>query len=260
MLNSLGYQMRRTGSIKAISRLLGGLVLGLGLLPLIAPAVRADEMADWMAEMRRQNDEFNRKAAEDREAMDRFNREAQAERDARDKWNREAYEAREAMDKWNKEAQEAREAMDKFNREAQAERDAGDKWNREVQQWRESFQKQQEWDDWLNQLRGSPQSDAAATSSKPTPPKASAAVPAPAPQVHLPAVPQRQPVPLNPGAFRQMALQNQARVRQQIMQARQQVTAAPPQEIQNPFVGSPQTPWRQELPQIIENPFVRSKK
>jgi hypothetical protein len=165
-----------------------------------APAARADEMADWMAEMRRQNDEFNRQAQEDREAMDRFNREAQ----------------------------EAREAMDKFNREAQAERDARDNWNREVQEWRVNEQKQKEWDDWRDRLVGSPQTGSPAAGPKSTPPKAPAARPAPAPQVRpiVPAVRRQRLVYQNPAAFRRMVRQNQARVRRQIMQTRQQMMQA----------------------------------
>jgi hypothetical protein len=41
-----------------------GALLGLFALSVIVPAVRANEAADWMAEMRRQNDEFNRQAQE----------------------------------------------------------------------------------------------------------------------------------------------------------------------------------------------------
>jgi len=165
-----------------------------------AGPARADEMADWMAEMRRQNDEFNRQAQEDREAMDRFNREAQ----------------------------EAREAMDKFNREAQAERDARDNWNREVQEWRVNEQKQKEWDEWRQRLTGSPEANSPAARPKPAPPKAPAARPAPVPQVRpsVPAVARQRLVFQNPAAFRRMVRQNQARVRQQIMQMRQQMMQA----------------------------------
>src|SRR5688500_9343247 len=72
-------EVRPTGvaTMTSISRRICGVLVGLGVLGLIVPVVRADEMADWMADMQRQNEEFNRKAQEDREALDRFNREAQ---------------------------------------------------------------------------------------------------------------------------------------------------------------------------------------
>jgi hypothetical protein len=79
--------------MKTTSRRIYGALLGLCVLFVIVRRVRADETADWMAEMRRQNDEFNRQAQEDRDARDKFNREAQEERAARDKWNREAQDA-----------------------------------------------------------------------------------------------------------------------------------------------------------------------
>jgi hypothetical protein len=93
-----------------------------------------------------------------------------------------------------------------------------------------------------------------------TPPKAPVARPMPAPQARLPAAPQRRPMPQNPVAFRQMALQHQAQVRQQIMQSRQQMLQGPPaapQLIVNPFVASA---GRQDFDQqIIQNPFVGPK-
>src|SRR5580765_6513754 len=75
-------QPTRATTMKTTSRRIFGALLGLCVLPVTVPGVRGDETADWMAEMRRQNDEFNRQAQEDREARDRFNREAQEERDA----------------------------------------------------------------------------------------------------------------------------------------------------------------------------------
>ena len=65
--------------MKTTSGRICGALLGLCVLSVIEPGVRADETADWMAEMRRQNDEFNRQAQEDRDARDKFNREAQEE-------------------------------------------------------------------------------------------------------------------------------------------------------------------------------------
>jgi hypothetical protein len=178
--------------MKTTSRRIFGALLGLCVLSVIVPGVRADETADWMAEMRRQNDEFNRQAQEDR--------------DARDKFNREAQEAREAMDKWN----------------------------REVQEGRDNERKQQEWDDWLNRLRGDAPAAGAPAGPKSSPAKAPVARPAPVPQVRsfVPAAPQRRPVPQNPVAFQQMVRQNQARVRQQIMQTRQQIMRTRQQIVQ----------------------------
>ena len=215
--------------MKTTSRRVFAALLGLCVLSVMVRGARGDETADSMAEMRRQNDEFNRQAYEEREARDKFLREAQEERDARDKFNREAYEER--------------AAMDKFNRETQAERDAWYKWNREVQEWRDNQQKQQEWDDWLNRLGGSAQSVEPAAGLKSTPPKAPVARPVPAPQLWFQAhaVPQQGLVILNPYMFQQMARQNQERVRQQIMQTRQQIMQG-----------------RQGFPQLIQNPFVRS--
>src|SRR5262249_4654893 len=71
-------------------------LLGVCVMSVMVRGVRADDTADWMAEMRRQNDEFNRQAQEDRDARDKFNREAQEERDARDNWNREVQEWRDS--------------------------------------------------------------------------------------------------------------------------------------------------------------------
>src|SRR3954467_8693654 len=135
-------ETRRVATMKTTSRRIWGVLLCLCVLSATMRGAGAEEPGDWMAEMRRQNDEFNRQAAADREAMDKFNREAQAERDARDKWNQQAQADREAMDKFNRDAQEDRAARDKWNQQVQADREATDKWNQEVQQWRDNEQKQ----------------------------------------------------------------------------------------------------------------------
>src|SRR5260221_1310678 len=95
-LRCRGDEIRQPGvtTMKTISRRIFGALMGLCVMSVIVPAVRADETADWMAEMRRQNDEFNRQAQEMREFMDKFNREAQAERDAWYQWNKEVQDAR----------------------------------------------------------------------------------------------------------------------------------------------------------------------
>ena len=67
--------------MKTVSRRILSFLLGLCVVSVIVRGLGADEMADWMAEMRRQNDEFNRQEQQRREDMDRFNREAQEMRD-----------------------------------------------------------------------------------------------------------------------------------------------------------------------------------
>jgi len=223
--------------MKAIGRWSCGALLSLSVLALIVPVVRADEMADWLAEMRRQNEEFHRKAQEDREALDRFNREAQEAREAMDRYNqqvqaereasdrayREAQEAREAMDRYNQQVQEARDAQDKYYRErdlrdAQQERDAWDKWNREMQEWRDSQQKQQEWEDWSRNLWGSADWSAAGSNSN-------YAIPQPL-------------VILNPFALEKMKPQDQERVRQQATQMNHPIMQSSQRIMKNPFVRS----------------------
>ena len=107
--------------MKTISRRICGIVLGLGVLGLIVPAVRADEMADWMAEQRRQNDEYHRQWQQWRE-------EQQRERDAQDKY----YAERDAQAKADREWQQTLD-----------ERAAWYKWNEEKQR------QQQEWYAWM---------------------------------------------------------------------------------------------------------------
>src|SRR3954467_11759644 len=80
-LRCLEHEVRQTGvtTMKAIGRWIFGALLSLCVLSMIVRGVRADETADSMAEMQRQNDEFNRQAQEEREARDKFNREAYEE-------------------------------------------------------------------------------------------------------------------------------------------------------------------------------------
>jgi len=221
--------------MKSISRQIFGALLGLYVASLTVRCAVADEMADWMAEMRRQNDEFNRQAQQQREDMDRFNREAQ----------------------------EMRDFMDKLNREAQKERDAWYEWNRQVQQWRDDERKQQEWDEWRNRLTGDAEAAAPAAESvtvaakvtvpeskapksalpKSTLPKTLLVRPAGARQFWFPArsVTQQPLVIVNPFVSQSQSSQNQQPAGQQIIPTRQQMT-----------------PWRGEFSQVIENPFVRS--
>jgi hypothetical protein len=110
--------------MKTISRRICGFVLGLGVLGLIVPVVRADEMADWMAEQRRQNDEYQRQWQQWRE-------EQQRERDAQDKY----YAERDAQAKADREWQQT-----------QDERAAWYKWNEQKQR------EQQEWDAWMARM------------------------------------------------------------------------------------------------------------
>ena len=76
--------------MKAISRGICGVLLGLSVLGSLVPVVRADETADWQAEMRRQDEECRRKAQEEREAADRAYQQAQEEQAARDRAYQEA--------------------------------------------------------------------------------------------------------------------------------------------------------------------------
>jgi hypothetical protein len=295
-LREVGRGSATTGvtTMKITSRRICGALLGLCVLSVIVRGAGADEMAAWMAEMQRQNDEFHRKAQEDREAMDRFNREAYAEREARDKYWREVYEQRDAADKayreeqaareaqdranyeaqqqrdaWDKyyrEVQEARDAQDKANYEAQQQRDAWDRWNREAQEWRDSQQKQQEWDDWMNRGQGSAEAGGLGAGPTSTRPQAPLARLRPVPQVRsfVPAAPRPRPMPQNAIAFQQMVRQHQARVRQQILQAQQQMLHGRqeygPLVMQNPFVSSSPMQGRQESsgPLMSQNPFVDS--
>src|SRR5262245_58936088 len=112
-------------TMKTISRRIWGVLLVLYVLGSIGPVIRADEIADWMAEQRRQNDEYHRQ------------------------WQQ-----------WREEAQKAQDAQDKYY----AERDARDKADREWQQtlneraayykWFEEKQREREWYDEMYRLGG----------------------------------------------------------------------------------------------------------
>src|SRR6185436_12669031 len=107
--------MRPAGAapMKTISRRICGVVLGLGVLGLIVPVVRADEMADWMAEQRRQNDEYHRQWQQWRE-------EQQRERDAQDKYYAERDAQAKADREWQQ-TQDERAAWYKWSEEKQRE-------------------------------------------------------------------------------------------------------------------------------------------
>src|SRR5262245_6958951 len=98
-------------TMKTIRRRICGVVLHLFVLGWIVPVVGGDEMADWMAEQRRQNDEYHRQwqqwreeAQKAQDAQDRY----YAERDARDKADREWQQRQDesaAWYKWNEQKQ-----------------------------------------------------------------------------------------------------------------------------------------------------------
>lgn len=98
-------------TMKKISRQIGGALLGLCVSAVVVRGAQADEIADWIADMRRQNDEFNRQAQADRDAMDKFNREAQADRDAREKWSQQVQEAQREINAWNQRNLEAQQSQ-----------------------------------------------------------------------------------------------------------------------------------------------------
>ena len=223
-------------TMKTISRRICGVVLGLGVLGFIVPVVRADEMADWMAEMQRQNEECRRKAQEDREAQDRANQQAQAEQAARDRAYQEAQQEQAARDRAYREAQQEQEARAKADYEAQQQREAQDKsqadkesWDkywREWQQtqderaaWYEKQRREQEWEEWMNRGR----EDWWAAGSDST--KAPVARPAGL-------------VILNPFALEKMAPKDQKSLRQLATQMGQTIMQEQ-QIIQNPFVRLP---------------------
>src|SRR5688572_7555115 len=99
--------------MKAISRLICGAVLGLYVLGLIVPAVRADDMADRWAERQRQDEECRRKAQEERDAADRAYQQAQQEQAARDRAYYEAQQEQAARDRAYYEAQQEQAARAK---------------------------------------------------------------------------------------------------------------------------------------------------
>ena len=217
-------------------RIMGALV-GLGVLWLVVPGVQAEE--DWM-----------REAREQREQMDKFNREAQQQREEMDRFNREAQQQREEMDKFNREAQEQRDAFYR-DQKAQQQQAEWDQWlNRvagpgpvaappqapvaippqqapvagpaggaaqappvgAVPTFRQQFFNGATRTD-ITYYRD-PTGQLGSTSVS-----VSTQAPAAAPLVNF----RPQPVPQDPAAFAQMVRQNQERVRQQILQAQQQI-------------------------------------
>ena len=229
--------------MKTISRLICGVLLGMGVLGLIVPVVRADDMADWWAERQRQDEECRRKAQEEREAADRAYREAQAEQAARDRYYYEqqqqreaearAQADREAWDKYWRDVQAEQEARDRAYWEAQAaqaERDAWYKSQEESRQAYENERKQREWDEWHARMLGT--ADWSASGSYSTEPYSTG----PDVQVARPA----GLVILNPFALEKMAPKDQEKVRQEAQQMGQPIMSeSENQPIQNPFVPSP---------------------
>jgi hypothetical protein len=199
--------------MKTISRRICGVLLGLCMLGLIVPGARADEMADWMAEQRRQNDDYHRQWQEWRAEQDRADREAQAAQVARDRAYQEAQAEQAARDRAYQEAQQA-----------QAERDAWYKSQEETRQYWENLRKQEEWDAWMGSSWGSVDWSA------------------PTGQIWFQG--HRAPqslVILNPFVLKQMAPEKQEKARQEATEMGQQVLSETqaPQLIQNPFVRSP---------------------
>ena len=121
--------------MKTISRRICGVLLGLGVLGLIVPVVRADDMADWWAERQRQDEECRRKAQEEREAADRAYQQAQQEQAARDRAYYEAQQEQAARDRAYYEAQQEQAARAKADYEAQQQREAQDKAQADRESW-----------------------------------------------------------------------------------------------------------------------------
>jgi hypothetical protein len=225
--------------MKTIRRRICGALLGLCVLGVIVPVVPADDMADAMAEMRRQDEECRRKAQEEREAADKAYQQAQQEQAARDRAYYEAQQEQAARDKAYYEAQQEQAARAKAEYDAQQARDAQDraqadreswdkywrewqqtqderaawyKWNEEERQRWEKQRQEQEWEEWMN--RGREDWSAGSNSNSPY----SYAVP-------------RPPVILNP-FVQHKASEDQEKARQQATQSGQQM-------IENPFSRSP---------------------
>src|SRR5262245_15092467 len=110
--------------MKTISRRICGVLLGLFVPGWIVPVVGADEMADWMAEQRRQNDEYHRQWQQWRE-------EAQKAQDAQDKY----YAERDAREIADREWQETRDAWSTWLEEKQRERQERDAWMASMGGW-----------------------------------------------------------------------------------------------------------------------------
>jgi hypothetical protein len=208
--------MRETGAatMKTMSRWFCEALVGMSVLGLIVKGAAGDEMADWMAQQRRQNEEYHRQWQQWREEQDRADREAQAEREARDRAYYEAQAQQEARDKAYKEAEET-----------QKERDAWYKWQEEQRQWYENERRQKEWDEWMGRSMGS------------------ADWGPPSGQMWF--LGHRAPqsvVIFNPFVLKQKSPEEQEKVRQQATEMGQQIMSesqALPQLIENPFVRKP---------------------
>jgi hypothetical protein len=244
--------------MKSIRRRICRVLVGLGVLGLIVPAVRADEMMEWAAEQRRQNDEYHRQWQQWREDQDRADRQAQAEREAMDSYHRQWQQWREDADRAYREAQQAQAERDRWNYEqeqqrqaqaqAQADREAYDQYWRDVQAardadaaWYENQRRQKEWDDWNNNYWWGhwPLGESASTAEpETTATQAPASRSAARSTVHSTAV-----VILNPFALEKMAPEDRARVRELATQMGQRIIE--PQDsnqqiVTNPFVRSPE--------------------
>jgi flagellar biosynthesis GTPase FlhF len=208
--------------MKTIIRRICGVLLGLGVLGMTAPLVRADEMADWMAEQRRQNDEYHRQWQQWWEESARAAREAAEAQAARDRAYYEAQQEQAARDKAYQEAEYARAEQAR----AQAEQDAWYKSQQEQQQWYEDQKRQQEWNDWWNNQGGGWYGGSADNSADTG-------------QVWFRghAAPQSQVI-LNPFIVEKMTPEDQEKLRQRSKEMGQQITEGPVL-IQNPFVKSP---------------------
>ncbi len=200
--------------MKTISRWLCGALVGMTVLGLVVKGAAGDEMADWMAQQQRQNEEYHRQWQQWREEQDRANREAQEAQAARDRAYYEAQSQQEARDKAYKEAEEA-----------QKERDAWYQWQEEQRQWYENERRQKEWDEWMGTSMGSADGG---------PPSGQIWF-----QGHI--APQSLMI-LNPFVLKQKSPEDQEKVRQEATQMGQQImpeSEARPLLIENPFVRKP---------------------
>lgn len=280
---------------KAISRGIFGILLGLAVLSLIVRGAGADDATDWanqQAQAQRERDEWYRQqeqAQREREQAERDQRErdewyrqqaqAQAERDreqaARDwearqkEWD-DWWKQRDQAERERQAQEQAQRDRDQAARDWEARQKEWDDWWRQREQsqkewddwWKQQEKSQREWDDWWNR-QGYGAADSYAGSGLSAAEIAAIPLPKPTAQVRpfVPALPQQRLARQNPAAFQQMVRQHQARVRQQILLARQEMVRErrePPQMIQNPFVESP--PLRQGHQDsgstIIQNPYV----
>ena len=202
--------------MKTISRHICGALLGLSVLPVIVPRVRADETAEYL-----------RRCQEERAAADRAYYEAQQEQAARAKAYYEEQAAQEARAKAYYEAQQEAEARDKAYKDAeqaQKERDEWHRWQEEERKWYENAKWQKEWDEWMG----------LSTESWDW---------APSGQIWFQGqAPRQSVVILNPFVLSQKPPEEQEKVRKQSVELGQYIVPESqtlPQLIQNPFVGKP---------------------